>query len=251
MEYLSVKKLFKSNLCSTFVLMLLAFIFIGLWSCEKEDSPNNNYSEYLQLDSYELSSMTEKDMKIMGKALERLNIEYTNGVYFVKQKSGSEVNISDELFTFIKNSFDYSNKLFKPNSVIYKKVRVKSGSPEGGKTEKDTTNCVAIAIAKMANLSSDSVIAICKRLFGNDGVPSDSIDYVVKYICPTAQKSTKYTPGFTNYDFIWFKTGPDSGHAVNATRNFENGYIFFYDGQNKQNGIISSDRVETRYSIPK
>ena len=97
--------------------MIFSFAIIGFWGCEKDDLFNTPNSEYLELSAYELDLMLEKDMSIIGLAIQRLDISSKDGLYCIKQTSGRQVNISDELFNFIKSGYDYTNAIFGPKSL--------------------------------------------------------------------------------------------------------------------------------------
>jgi hypothetical protein len=88
-----MKSIRKSNLFTTTFLMLFLFSIIGFWGCEKETFFESQYAEYLDLETYEMSKMSVKDMETMGQALQRLNIDKKNGLYQLKQTSGAQVNI--------------------------------------------------------------------------------------------------------------------------------------------------------------
>ena len=113
----------KSNLLTTSLIMLFFFSLIGFWGCEKGELFGKDYSEHLDLGTFELSKMSEKDMTIMSQALQRLDIDMKEGLYHVKQTSGAEVNISEELFNYLVAGFEHTNTILKPKSVDTSIVR--------------------------------------------------------------------------------------------------------------------------------
>ena len=80
-----MKSVRKSNLFTTSLIMLFFFSLIGFWGCEKGELFGKDYSEHLDLGTFELSKMSEKDMTIMSQALQRLDIDIKEGLYHVKQ----------------------------------------------------------------------------------------------------------------------------------------------------------------------
>ena len=117
-----MKTIRKSNLFTTTIVMLLFFSIIGFWGCEKESLLDSQYEEYLDLETYEMSKMTAKDMETISQALQRLNISKKNGLYEIKQTSGIQINVSEDLFEYITKSFAHTNKIVSPKSYNDLKV---------------------------------------------------------------------------------------------------------------------------------
>ena len=91
-------------------------IIIGFCGCKKDDLSSASNSDYLELSTYELTLMSENDMNIIGLAIQRLDISSKDGLYCIKQTSGRQVNISDELFNFIKSGYDHTNATLRSKS---------------------------------------------------------------------------------------------------------------------------------------
>jgi hypothetical protein len=70
-------------------------------------------SEYLQLKTYKISEMTGEDFKILGQAIGRLDVYTENGLYHIRQTTGAQVNISEQLFQYIKKGYEHSNEMRK------------------------------------------------------------------------------------------------------------------------------------------
>jgi len=68
-------------------------------------------SEYLTLSTYDPSKWTYEDNVIVQKALNRMTIISENGMSFVKDMKASDLNMSEELFNFIKKGFKDGNTL--------------------------------------------------------------------------------------------------------------------------------------------
>lgn len=85
---------------------------VGVSGCGPDNfTSTTTDSEYLALDSYEMSKMSEDDFKTIGEAIQRLDISEKNYIYHIKQTSGAQVNISEELFKHIKGGFEHTNTI--------------------------------------------------------------------------------------------------------------------------------------------
>lgn len=237
-----MKAMRKSNLFATSIFMLLSFITIGFLGCEQENLFPKSYSEYLELDSYELSEMSANDMKKIGLALNRLDITFENGLYQIKQFSGAQVNISEELYNYIIKGFDFTNKVSRPKSVKGSGPRLKSGYAD----PPDTTYCVAHAIAGMGNVDFSQAVAYIDSIWGAQGVPEKEVASVVLYFYPNSTPYTSPTEGgWLNNAFMWYPTSDSTGHAVNGVYyDADSGLIMYSDDQNNATGIVSKDSVQ-------
>ena len=68
-------------------------------------------SEFLKLSSYDPFKWTQDDHFIMQRALNRMTIRSENGMSSVKDMKSSDLNMSEELFNFIKKGFEAGNAL--------------------------------------------------------------------------------------------------------------------------------------------
>lgn len=48
-----------------------------------------------------MSKMSEKDMEAIGQAIQRLDITKKNGLYQIRQSSGRQVSMSEDLFEYV------------------------------------------------------------------------------------------------------------------------------------------------------
>jgi hypothetical protein len=259
-----MKSIRKSNLFTTTVVMLFLFSIIGFWGCEKESLIEDQYVDYLDLDTYDLSKMTVKEMEIIGQALQRINIDKKNGLYEIKQASGKQVNISEELFEYIKKGFEHTNKILKPKTFNNLIPRLKSGNVENDPPEDDendegdsgdednsqpidTTYCVAHALAGMGGTTFEIVKAYMDHHGFSNGVPPGALDSIVYHFYPNAIKSNSSRQSRPlNNALIWYRTSATTGHAVNAIQQYGDA-ILYYDHQNNTQGIIASDSLSTIY----
>lgn len=170
----------KSNLFATSIVLLFTFCIVGFWGCESDQE--DSAQEFLDIKTYDMSKMTETDFKTIIKAMERLDVSRKDGLYVVKETSGNQVNISNQLFDFVKQSFSRTNKLLKGRKLKNIIARINSGNPE---------DCVAHAIAGLnAGVSYAQADAYITSLYGSNGVPPNALISVVQHFFPQLQFST-------------------------------------------------------------
>lgn len=243
-----MKSIRKSNLFTTTVVMLFFFSVIGFWGCEKESIFESQYTEYLDLETFEMSKMTAKDMETISQALQRLNVNKKNGLYEIKQTSGLQINISEDLFEYITKSFAYTNSVVSPKSFNNLIPRLKSGSTEG--EPQDSTHCASYALAAMGGYNYNDVAAYSDSLYGTGGVPADSMDSFFYNYYPNGSSVNpdSLSGGFMGNNMLYFNTSDSTGHAVNGTYYDANsGNIMYSDPQTGGSGIININDVNGIY----
>ena len=197
-----------------------------------------------------MSKWSANEAKTMSKALQRLNINKKNGQYRIKQTSGAQVNISEDLFEFIKKGYEHTNKLIGPKSIDNQIPRLKSGNPEDDEPEGDyDKDCVAHAIANYGdgNVSYDSSFAYIDTNYNSNGVPGSEMDSVVGHFLPNATNNNVpiYSDSLNN-SILVIPNSWGEGHAVNANYYDANtSTIYYYDYQNDMHGQIDvSDAIK-------
>lgn len=223
--------------------MLFIFSSIGFWGCEQDSFFENTYSEYLDLETFETSKMSENDMKIMGEALQRLDINKVNGLYQIEQTSGKQVNISERLFDYLITGFNYTNKLFSQKSLDSTIMRVKSDNIED--EPQDSTHCASYALAEWG-VSYDDAAAYSDSTYGEGGVPADSMESFIQNFYPNATSSSTsdLSTGAMGTNLLYFQTSDTTGHAVNAIFYDSGSNLFMYDDpQTGERGTVSGDEV--------
>ena len=150
-----------------------------------------------------MSKMSEKDMETIGQAIQRLNITKNNGLYQIKQRSGRQFNMSEDLYEFVTDGFEHTNSILRPKSFNNLIPRLKSGNPENNNSQpSDTTYCVAHALAGMGGATFENVKALIDSLGYSNGVPPAALDSIVYRFYPNARKSNS-SEG-TLCAFIWY-----------------------------------------------
>ncbi len=241
-----MKNLRKSNLFSTCLAMLVSFSVIGFVGCERENVAESQFSEYLDLKTYEMSKMSVEDMETIGQALQRLDISKQNGLYQIQQSSGAQVNISEDLFDHIAKGFEHTNKIYSHRSFNRLIPRLKSSDTEGETAAQDSTHCASYALAGMGGFDYDEVAAYSDSTYGTEGVPADSMDSFFYHYYPNGSSASPsdLSTGPMGTNMLYFQNSDTTGHAVNATFYDANSNIFIFDDpQTGESGYVSGDDV--------
>lgn len=131
------------------LLLLCTLLLAGFVSCQQEDTADNQYSdsEFLNLSNgINLTKGAEMDNSTLSMALSRLDIyKGTDGFYHIKQTSGDDVHMSEDLFNHFKDAVNYTNQLFETKSLNVSAPRLRSISHDLDK-EDIQTDCLSRAI---------------------------------------------------------------------------------------------------------
>lgn len=115
----------------------------------------NKYAKatFLELSDYSnLYNLSEDDLLILSEAEMRLNIKVKKGLYTLGYNNGNAVNISERLYDYISQNYNYYNSLVAKSNNI---VRTKSSNPETA----DRNDCVPIAISHYLNIPYETVVS--------------------------------------------------------------------------------------------
>lgn len=246
-----MKMLKYSNPLKRFFVVVLMFGVFGFWGCEKEEVHISSNAEHIDLSTYVLSEMTESDFQKLSMAMGRIDVSVKHGLYRIKQKSGYQINVSEQLFSFIKEGFEGTNQTIL-NSVSSESLnaptrRLMSTSQEGGQGGQTSSNdCMAYAISA---LSGTSLITVKNRLtstYGTDGVPINEFDAACRIFVPNGQSggSGLLNHGPQNNTIIVFQTSASNAHAVNAQYvDSSNGIVLYHDYQSNQTNFVQISSV--------
>ena len=88
-------------------------IFVGCSESEERERVNSKYLTYLSVDADNpLDKFTSSEWDILKEAQNRLTISTdSDGLSVIKELSGSEVNISENLFCIIQRMVENGNKI--------------------------------------------------------------------------------------------------------------------------------------------
>ena len=71
--------------------------------------------EYLDIKATSCEDMSQEDWNNINKAIFRMTIKCENGLSYVQESCGRDLNMSETLFNFIKDGFEHANKLTNEN----------------------------------------------------------------------------------------------------------------------------------------
>ena len=156
-----MKKVEKLKLSMTMAVCFIVALFAT--SCGSNDifgfedeffSPGYYDNErFLELSDYsDLSNLSIENLDILSEAESRLNIHMRDGLYVIKYKSGSDVNISEKLFDYITWNYNHYNSIIKQEKGKGNLRRTKSWDPEGG------NDCVVFAISHYCDVPYNTVL---------------------------------------------------------------------------------------------
>ena len=224
------------------------------------------YTEYLDLPTYEPEIMTKRDfkkrrLKLVVLAAERMGLSFINNHYVFTASCGNEVNISDSLFNYVKEQFEYSNKILNENSSE-SIIRLKRGNNEWGNGSNNLPNCVPAAISHMGKgtPSYDNVVRRCDY-YDSDwrttgGVDGMFVGPIIREFYSNTEtmyslpKDTTFTP---NKCVMMLKRGT-KGHTVNVDdiEAYIDGHMISYSdysstGKGEDAGVVHNSEMAAIY----
>lgn len=226
------------------IIVASTIIFQG---CQEDDIVTSNELSYLSLpQGIDLSNASVNDMNVLSKALGRLDVSKKKGLYHIKQTSGAQVNISEDLFNFIKGLYDHTNKIFQSYSLSYSLPRLKSGNPEEG----TSSDCMAHAISYAGGGTYGTVGCYLLSQYNGLSVPLSSFSDACQHFFPNGSTASigEFSNGSMNNAIIIYMTGPNTAHAVNGTYyDQSNGTVWFHDPQSGENGVLNANDITNIY----
>lgn len=112
--------------------IIIVLAFFSSNSCQ-QDSLNNG-SKFLSFSATKqsLDKLSKEELNNFILALERIQIVSENGFYEIVQKNGQEINISENLFSYIKQIVENSNRLVNAKSKKSTTPHLRSDTVEFG-----------------------------------------------------------------------------------------------------------------------
>ena len=149
------------------------------WNQERQMSESEKYVQRVHYDTYlsidreniVCSDLSEEEQQVLDAAFMRLTYEHKNGLMYIKQSSGQEVNISEQLYDyFVGLANEYNN-----NKTKYapKTIRTRSNDSTEDSVVNNDTGCVLWAleyVAKYFELEYKEYYDSQKKKYPN-GVP--------------------------------------------------------------------------------
>ena len=242
MKIKSILVFLKSSFLSFIIGLTFISCCLAFEGCQNEDLNTSINLPYLSLPTgINYSKLSEADYIIIGHAIDRLEITRDGLFYKIKQTSGKEINISNELFEFIENTVSHTNNLFYKNRSKLSPIRFKSSSEV---TPVSPNDCVARALAYYGCADYVTANSEINTTFGNNGVPIDYFYDVCNFFCAGTNVSpSNISEGSMGNMIIVINDGSSSGHAVNGKYCYNGGVIQYWDPQNNCMGYTTIDNV--------
>jgi hypothetical protein len=225
----------------SFINVFLIVILVSFIGCQKEDKDIGNELPFLSIESSDInfSNLSNDELKTVSLALKRINIVTKHGFYKIKQKSGSEINISEKLFDYFNSIIYNSNHLIKSSKKINLSIpRLKSGSEAPPIPE---TDCVAHSISASmihfgGSVSFETISSYLVSTYGSEGVRAENYVEAASHFL-TGNDISGSVPTSYNYSsqgsqiLIAVNLGGGKGHS--GTLLYTDGYSCLYrDDQN-------------------
>lgn len=102
----------KRSRVSVITITIFAIYMIILGACQQEETKDkyDRKLPFLTISSgFILSELSKSDLQIISEAFQRLDIGSKDGLFIISQTSGSQINISEELFAYFKLLEDETN----------------------------------------------------------------------------------------------------------------------------------------------
>jgi hypothetical protein len=235
---------------SIVAIMFVALITSVLVGCQEEDVNNITPTDlpFLSFNTnFKTDELSKEDMNVLTLAFQRINLIKKDGLYYMVQTSANQINVSEELFTYLKDMLKRSNnRILEYGNNSSSIPRLKDGGENGGYTSND---CVAQTVVNITqamgiSLSLSSVNSWIEQKYGTNGVPSGNILEVLNhyFTYSSVTISNNYTPPSGQQVFVVFNFGNGTGHA-SRYYSCSNGYVLCNDG------YYSLSQVASAYSI--
>lgn len=217
-----------------------SFLFVItaiLSSCSMEQDVDElqNYGSYISLpETTDFTNLTTKEIDVLYGLVEpRIDLYVTaDGLYAMKAKSGSEINVSENIYCYFKQITQRTNDyMLKHRSLKRNKLISRSEADAGAMYD-----CVAYAVWGARRV--DSVETAKKRIgynVANGGIPTGDMKSVLEIfgrVEELTHKNFRRSERFNKPVIIVTRPDPTTniGHAINALEQ-DGGYLYCFDHQ--------------------
>nr|WP_302829464.1 hypothetical protein [uncultured Bacteroides sp.] len=237
---------------NTYIIIATLLCSICFWivGCQQDEEVPNASVESLSFLSItsnaDLLNLSKIDWRAIKEAAKRINIEVRDGLFYIKQKSAEQINVSDELFSLFVDGVDKTNQDIKKSKIKLVKPQTRW---DGEFTDEwSESDCVAQTITgtlmAMGAVIDGSVSAWVESQYGNDGVPFNEVvsvfdHYFDGHEVPIPVDGTHIGNSGAESIIAILRSG-DGGHAVNLL-SIQDGIIVYMDYQ--QGGIVATGFV--------
>lgn len=234
--------------CLVCMMSLISLTF--LIGCQQEESFEEVYDngDYLSLSpNVNYDQLTDTDLEILSEAFVRLDIRTNeDGLFDITQKSGKDINISEELFNYFHLIAENTNERilsdiqYSRNIVQTRQEGLSSG-----------TDCVAYSIAFATGQDVGEIDSWITSQYGNNGVSSEKFYSVMRHF---NENGVQVSCSMFNHMTINDKTTRkyiivlNYSHAVNVVQKNGNN-IMYYDAQNRRHFFCTTLDVTHIYEL--
>nr|WP_302828847.1 hypothetical protein [uncultured Bacteroides sp.] len=222
--------------------MLLLEICFFVVSCQQDEALNLEIKRdcsYLSVDLLKLpDNMSKEEMTNLGKAYYRLDIIEEEGLFYIKQKSGVEINISEELFQYFVTLIKEMNNRFVMEKIelMLPRTRTNDEGSNGGRNDCVAHTVTAVLSSFGRSTSVGDVSGWIEGQYGNDGVPFNEMSNVLNHYfrANSVPIPMGYTHDFANpvNQLIGVLENEGSAHAVTIIA-VNGSTVFYRDDQNQ------------------
>jgi hypothetical protein len=243
-----------------FIMMTVSVLLIQNCSVDSDinEIETSEFETYLSIDKSDFNlardweSLSEKDKAAFNLAQKRMNFTFDkNGICGTKWTSGSQVNMSDELFEYFISMIDFTNEVTKDlkkmsEMQLVKPPRLKSGGESGR-----SNNCVVQSLYYiLSSLGAPySLSDIDNWVYDNNYYSYDETD---GWGASTGILSHYLSGGFLQYasqlpssssssNYILILNGSPLHAVVFTSRN--NSTVNYYDPQNGTTGSCNISSI--------
>jgi hypothetical protein len=230
-----IYSVFKYMCVATTIIVASCFV-TGCNQGEDYIVAENSDNEYLSLPpNFDVSNLADEHLKTLQLAFDRMSIFSTDGIFRTNITSGSQINISENLFVFLNEAIDNSNNRAKEIKPLIPRLK------NGGNESPSSNDCVAYAVHKVlsfykSTISVNSVISYMRNTYGNNGIPSGSFYNAVQHYLEgnTVTITANYNIPSGTMVIVAF-----NGHAVNLL-SCSNGMFLYSDSSGSTSGGVES-----------
>ena len=241
-------------------ILVLLVIFALFAGCQKEFTsldPDENL-EFISIESdIDIDKLSKLEFDKLRIALSRIDIFMDDtGLYKIVQNSGQEINISDKLFNYLKETVENSNRVFKSPKNRLSIPRLKSGDeqPGGGRTDCVAQTISAISTRLGGSYGYNEIDDWITGNYGYGGVPKEAMVTVVEHFFQTCSMNYGPVNGYNYYEdtstavMVVIDNFDGTGHA--ATLISSDGILaFLRDDQNGGEAVIEAWRIMRSYKV--
>lgn len=249
-NFMKNKRLNRRIYIVTLLILFSLFPFIG---CQQDELDRNDNSSFLSLgENPDYSALSKNEMKILRTAFQRLEIEIKNDCFYMRQISGAEVHISEDLFLYFKKALEKSNAMIENSEIVLSLPRTRSYE-EGGSSNR-RSDCVACAVVSMLNkrgrsVSLGDVSAWIESQYGYDGVPDYAFKTVLDHYFYGGEIMVPVNTNLYYDDIIAVMGTSDGGAHAFTLQGVNNGYFIGFDDQNGYSFVQPITQLRYLYQV--